>query len=163
MYVLLIVYFLFLSLAKSKSRTTLRNMPKKVWREFLCEECKPQIKKYTVCRWFSKVSEKHPFFVCRECKKEKKAVPVNEGELVGVAKFVCEECHNKYTVICRGIDTALCYAENCSGAENSPISVNPLRKIRRKTSHEHSCSRCEHGKIEQCPNKGPYSKKVVTY
>ena len=149
------MYFLFLSFIKSKSRTAVRNMPKKVWREFLCEECEPRIEKYTVCRWFSKVSEKHPFFVCRECGEEKKAVPVDKGELVGVAKFVCE-CHNEYTVICRGMDTALCYY---CGAENSPISVNPPRKIRRETSNEHSCSRCGHGKIKNCPNKGRYSKK----
>ena len=141
-----------------KAKNYFRSMPKKVWREFLCEECKPRIKKYTVCRWLTKVSasEKNPKDVCRECKKEKEAVPVNEGEIVGVAKFVCDECDNEYTVICRGVDTALCYGMDYHcGAENSPISVNPRAKIRKKTDNEHSCSRCEHGKIKNCPNKGP--------
>ena len=141
-------------------------MPKKVkkeWREFCCEDCEPRNKKYKVCRWFQKVSVSYPFAVCRECKEEKPAVPVEEGELIGVAKFVCkralsleQKCENEYTVICRGVDTALCY--ECE-FENSPISVNPRSTINAKTDNKHSCSRCRHGKIRPCPNKARHYAK----
>ena len=132
-----------------------RSKAKKEWREFLCEDCVPQNKKYTVCRWFKKVSVNHPFCVCRECGEKKPAVPVDEGEMVGVGKFVCE-CENEYTVICRGVDRAECY--ECGVVDNSPQTVTPRDRIRRKTNKKHSCSRCRNGKI-RCPNlSSRYSK-----
>lgn len=133
--------------------------------------CKPRTKKYEVSRWFKKVSVNHPVAVCRECLEEKEAVPVNEGELVGVGFFDCispdsdssstesdssassstesDSSCNQYTVLCRGIDTAICY--EC-GEENHPITVNPRNRIRKKTNKKHSCSRCQHGRIKPCPN-----------
>lgn len=101
---------------------------RKVWREIFCPDCDH--------RWFAKVSKKRPFSKCKGCGEEREAVPVEEGQLVGVAHFKCkmklcanmyctnklydieqckdrccgtEYCHHEYVVICRGMDTAKCY------------------------------------------------------
>ncbi len=113
----------------------------------MCEDCVAPFD-YPQMRWFKKVSPKNPVAVCRDCNEEKETVPVEEGEIVGVGSFECH-CENAYTVICRGIDTAMCY--ECE-QESHPIRVNPRGIIKRKTSNLHSCSRCNHGKIKPCPN-----------
>ncbi len=126
---------------------------KKQLREFCCT-CKSRIKKYMNIehRWKAKVSKKHPYSVCRVCNKERKAVDVNDEKMVGVGFFCCD-CGHEYTVICRRIDTAVCYKYTswCS-EENYPYKVYLRRRIKRQTDNEHSCSRCDDGEIYPCPN-----------
>ncbi len=66
-------------------------------------------------------------------------------------EFDCDcEITQTYTVVCRGIDTAVCYG--CR-KENYPIRLTPRGFIQKKTNRKHSCSRCNNGKINPCPNR----------
>ena len=122
----------------------------KHWRQFSCPDCEPAHPRFDVRRWHKPVPDDHPFSTCTKCKKEYEACPIGEEFGVGVCKFVCENpvCDNKYTVICRMIDMAVCY--ECAEM-NSAVEFMPRRPIKRKTNNKHSCSRCNNGK-KSCPN-----------
>ena len=120
-------------------------------RQFSCPDCEPANIRYDVKRWHKVVPDDHPYSTCDECGEEYEACPVGEEFGVGVCKFECEECDNKYTVVCRMIDMAQCY--QCFNM-NSAVEFKPRHRIDRKTSNEHSCSRCDNGKKKRCPNLG---------
>ena len=70
----------------------------------------------------------------------------DDVEKVGACKFKCN-CGNEYTVICRKMDTAPCYA--CRN-ENSPLRWAPPRDIQKRSDQTHNCSRCNGS--GNCPN-----------
>ncbi len=90
--------------------------------------------------------DKDPYSECHGCGDEIEAFEVGEEIGVGVCTFVCP-CGHEYTVICEITDTARCY--ECD-EDNPPEDLKPPRRINRKTSNKHSCSKCN-GR-ENCPN-----------
>ena len=117
-------------------------------RQFSCPSCEPANRRHDVKRWHKVVPDDHPYSTCNGCGEEYEACPIGEEFGVGVCKFECEECGNKYTVKCRMIDMAQCY--KCFKL-NSAVEFTPVRRIDRKTSNKHSCSRCDNG-AKKCPN-----------
>jgi len=117
------------------------------WRQFECANCEPANKKYSVCRWFKRCPDGKPARTkCRGCGELKTACEIGDEQGVGVCSFNCE-CGHTYSVVCRIVDTAKCFS--CD-LVNEPEEMGPRRRIEKKTTAKHSCSRCNgNGK---CPN-----------
>ena len=122
-------------------------------RQFSCPNCEPANKRFDVKRWHKVVPDDNPYSTCDGCGEEYEACPIGQEFGVGVCKFECEECANKYAVVCRMIDMAECF--QCY-KHNSAVEFTPRRKIDRKTGNKHSCSRCDNGKKKRCPNLSYY-------
>ena len=114
--------------------------------EFRCET--PGCKAKGNC-WTKRATE----CKCRICKELAKPIPEREGVRVYIFEFWCAklDCANKYTVVCRLQDGAVCY--ECRKL-NKPHHAVPRDFIDRKkdSRHVHSCARCRNGEINPCPN-----------
>ncbi len=121
--------------------------PRHSLRQFVCDVCKGRDPRYKRI-WWDRVTDDDPYSPCRGgCGKKVKAIEVGKEIGVGACKFECP-CGNEYTVICEMTDTARCY--ECDRKDNLPVEFKPPRKIEKKTSNTHSCSKCNGRK--NCPN-----------
>ena len=116
-------------------------MPRKrPLRQFECEECDRL--------WWERAGPRNsPCSECHGCKQPKRAITRGEEKGVGACKFICN-CGNEFTVLCRRTDTAPCY--ECKKKDVDVYEFHPPRRLKKKTSNTHNCSRCNGRR--NCPN-----------
>ena len=114
-------------------------------RQFQCntESCKDEGK-----TWLKRTTEMN----CNKCGEEATLIPKGEEIGVLVFEFICgdDDCRDKYTVLCRWVDTADCY--KCKREDNPPTRFLPRRFIMKKSNKRHLCSRCKNKCEGNCPN-----------
>lgn len=134
----------------STCNTCLRMPRRRPLRQFKCEECDRL--------WWERAGPRNsPCSECHGCEQLKSAIPRGHEEGVGACKFICD-CGNEYTVLCRRKDTAPCY--KCNRKDVESCEFHPPRRLNRKTSNTHNCSRCN-GR-GNCPNLNSFRNRRRT-